>query len=225
MGRLVLGIELLIVVVALAALSTGSDFTPLVSLPPLAFTVAVPLLGGLMIWKVTEVAAAFRDAFSTEWIVRDRSMSLRIWVFFERGAYLGGILGVLVSVMALLSRIGQPGSVSTRNLWTAVGLFGLYAVLFGTMYRILRGIVDVLSKKPMRELDLTLSPAFKQRYSLTERECDVIALILRGRRYREVAEELFISIKTVKTHVYHVYEKTSCRGRVDLIRLLQFNGD
>jgi DNA-binding CsgD family transcriptional regulator len=83
-------------------------------------------------------------------------------------------------------------------------------------------VVLDLSKKPIEELDLTLSKDFQEAYSITDREAEIIALILRGRRYHEIANELFISIKTVKTHVYHVYEKTSCGGRMELIRLLQF---
>ena len=228
MGRLVVGIELLLVVVALAGMSIAGALTPFFSLAPLVFTAAVPLFGSLMIWKPAVVTAAFRDAFSVESVeslAGARSTSLRVWEFFEYGAYVGGILGILLTAIAVLSRIGQPGPVRAESLWTAAALVGLYAILFGTLSRILRGIVETLSKKPLRELDVTLSEDFIRRYSLTPRECEVIGLVLRGRRYHEAAAALFISIKTVKTHVYHVYEKTSCRGRMELIRLLQFTRD
>lgn len=225
MGRLVVGIELLLLVVALAFMASGGALLLVISIVPLAFTAAVPLLGALMIWKVPEVAQAFRDGFGSERPVGPRKISLRIWEFFERAAYLGGILGVLLTACALLSRIESLGSVDAKGLWIAAALFGLYTLLFATLYRILHLVVLSLSKKPIKELDLTLSKAFRDAYSITDRESEVIALILRGRRYHEVADELFISIKTVKTHVYHVYEKTSCRGRMDLIRLLQFRDD
>ncbi|MCB2411485.1 response regulator transcription factor, partial [Demequina sp. TTPB684] len=42
---------------------------------------------------------------------------------------------------------------------------------------------------------------------LTEREQEVMRLIARGYTYREVAEKLFISIKTVETHVGKVLHK------------------
>jgi DNA-binding CsgD family transcriptional regulator len=222
MGRLVVGIELLVLVVALVFVASGGTLLIVISLVPLAFTAAVPLLGALMIWKGSEVAGAFRDAFGSQRPVGPRPASLRIWEFFERTAYLGGILGVLLSACAFLSRLGTMGSLDIKSLWIAVALFGLYTLLFTTLYRILHLVVLSLSKKPIRELDLTLSKAFRDAYSITDREREVIALILRGRRYHEIAGELFISIKTVKTHVYHVYEKTACRGRMDLIRLLQF---
>ena len=42
---------------------------------------------------------------------------------------------------------------------------------------------------------------------LTEREREVMRLIARGYAYKEVAKELFISIKTVETHVSSVLRK------------------
>ena len=42
---------------------------------------------------------------------------------------------------------------------------------------------------------------------LTEREREVMRLIARGYAYKEVAKELFISIKTVETHMSSVLRK------------------
>ena len=43
-------------------------------------------------------------------------------------------------------------------------------------------------------------------------------LIARGRTYREVASELFISIKTVETHVSAVLRKLQLSNRRELAR-------
>lgn len=48
---------------------------------------------------------------------------------------------------------------------------------------------------------------------LTEREVDVLRLIARGRANKEVARVLAISVKTVGTHVEHIYTKTGVRTR------------
>ena len=53
---------------------------------------------------------------------------------------------------------------------------------------------------------------------LTEREVEVMRLIARGRTYREVASELFISIKTVETHVSAVLRKLQLSNRRELAR-------
>ena len=53
---------------------------------------------------------------------------------------------------------------------------------------------------------------------LTEREQEVMRLIARGYTYREVAEKLFISIKTVETHVGKVLHKLQLSNRHELAR-------
>jgi DNA-binding NarL/FixJ family response regulator len=50
---------------------------------------------------------------------------------------------------------------------------------------------------------------------LSDRERDVLALLARGLRNREIAERLVISEATVKTHVRHVLEKLRFRNRAE----------
>lgn len=53
---------------------------------------------------------------------------------------------------------------------------------------------------------------------LSAREVEVMRLIARGYTYREIASELFISIKTVETHVSKVLRKLQLSSRHDLTR-------
>jgi DNA-binding NarL/FixJ family response regulator len=53
---------------------------------------------------------------------------------------------------------------------------------------------------------------------LTEREREVMRLIARGYSYKEVAGELFISIKTVETHMGSVLRKLQLSSRHELTR-------
>jgi DNA-binding NarL/FixJ family response regulator len=53
---------------------------------------------------------------------------------------------------------------------------------------------------------------------LTERERQVMRLIARGYSYKEVARELFISIKTVETHMSSVLRKLQLSSRHELTR-------
>jgi DNA-binding NarL/FixJ family response regulator len=53
---------------------------------------------------------------------------------------------------------------------------------------------------------------------LTQREREVMRLIARGYTYKEVAKELFISVKTVETHVSAVLRKLQLSNRHELTR-------
>ncbi|MCD6638306.1 MAG: response regulator transcription factor [Nocardioides sp.] len=53
---------------------------------------------------------------------------------------------------------------------------------------------------------------------LTEREREVMRLIARGYAYKEVARELFISVKTVETHMTSVLRKLQLSSRHELTR-------
>ena len=74
-------------------------------------------------------------------------------------------------------------------------------------------VLDAFSERPGAapisdpELDL-----------LTPRERDVLRLLARGYAYKEIASELFISVKTVETHVSSVLRKTQLSNRYELSR-------
>jgi DNA-binding NarL/FixJ family response regulator len=53
---------------------------------------------------------------------------------------------------------------------------------------------------------------------LTEREREVMRLIARGYAYKEVAKELFISVKTVETHMSAVLRKLQLSSRHELTK-------
>jgi DNA-binding NarL/FixJ family response regulator len=59
---------------------------------------------------------------------------------------------------------------------------------------------------------------------LSEREREVLALIGAGRSNAEIADELFISMATVKTHVRHVFAKLELRDRAQAVVLARDAG-
>jgi len=52
---------------------------------------------------------------------------------------------------------------------------------------------------------------------LTERERDILACAAAGRSNKEIADQLCVSVDTVKTHLHHIYQKLSVGGRVEAI--------
>ena len=60
----------------------------------------------------------------------------------------------------------------------------------------------------------------EEEYSLTHREIDILKLIYRGMSNNEIAEELFISKSTVKSHIYNTFRKTNVKSRSEIICLI-----
>jgi two-component system response regulator NreC len=54
--------------------------------------------------------------------------------------------------------------------------------------------------------------------SLSEREVDVLRLIALGHTNTQIAEQLFISVRTVETHRSHIQQKLLLTSRSDLVR-------
>ena len=52
---------------------------------------------------------------------------------------------------------------------------------------------------------------------LTPREREVLRLVVKGYKYRDIGEELYISLTTVKTHVSNIYRKLGVEDRAGAI--------
>lgn len=52
---------------------------------------------------------------------------------------------------------------------------------------------------------------------LTDRESEILHLLSQGYSNKEIAERIFLSVPTVRTHLSHVYEKLHVRSRTEAI--------
>ncbi|MCU0446521.1 MAG: response regulator transcription factor [Microscillaceae bacterium] len=57
----------------------------------------------------------------------------------------------------------------------------------------------------------------KTDYKLSERENDILKGLVKGYSYKLIADELFISIDTVRTHIRHVYDKLQVNSKSEAI--------
>ena len=85
----------------------------------------------------------------------------------------------------------------------------------GYVTKTITGADLISSIKQVHEGYAVFSPKLDR---LSAREQEVMRLIARGYTYKEVAAELFISIKTVETHVSSVLRKLQLSNRTELTR-------
>ena len=78
----------------------------------------------------------------------------------------------------------------------------------------------VISIASVTEGQLRSNPVYRRRYAMTEREIDVLALLLAGYNASDIAGLLGISANTVKTHLKNIYAKAGVHNRRELIALL-----
>ena len=64
----------------------------------------------------------------------------------------------------------------------------------------------------------------KNLYGLTEREMEVLALIVDGLTNPQIADKLFISISTTKTHVHSILQKLYVESRSKAITMAMKEG-
>jgi len=57
-------------------------------------------------------------------------------------------------------------------------------------------------------------------YGLTESEAEVALRMMHGADLKQIAEELSVSLTTVRTHLQHVFDKTDTHRQAELVRLL-----
>jgi ligand-binding sensor domain-containing protein/DNA-binding CsgD family transcriptional regulator len=59
------------------------------------------------------------------------------------------------------------------------------------------------------------------KYNISKREKEIIQLLLKGKSNREIEEMLFISMGTVKNHVYNIFQKLGVKNRGQLVALFK----
>jgi PAS domain S-box-containing protein len=83
------------------------------------------------------------------------------------------------------------------------------------------GVVLDLDTRPMRCGDTAVDASAA---SLTAREREVVALVALGRRRREIADALFISESTVKTHLRNAMHKLEVHSQAQLVAVALARG-
>ncbi|MEJ6979766.1 ATP-binding protein [Pedobacter sp. P351] len=75
-----------------------------------------------------------------------------------------------------------------------------------------------------KHVQLKDSPSFElacRQYRFTDRESEIIYCILDGMSNKSIAEKLFISDRTVSTHIHNIFQKTEVGNRMELVKKIK----
>jgi DNA-binding NarL/FixJ family response regulator len=61
------------------------------------------------------------------------------------------------------------------------------------------------------------APSPREDFSLTDRENEILQLLVQGLNYMMIAEKLFISLDTVRNHIRHIYEKLQVHSKAEAV--------
>lgn len=107
-------------------------------------------------------------------------------------------------------------------LYELLGSNAMYMlIVFSTMYIICLSLIS--AQKASLNDDAALErrcDALAERHGLSAREAEVLLLIALGYSTQLIAEQLSISIETVRTHRKHIYAKMDVHGYEDLARTI-----
>ncbi len=74
---------------------------------------------------------------------------------------------------------------------------------------IARKVVSAFAEVPAPSQDLE---------QLSRREQEILDLLAKGFRYKEIAAKLFVSVETIRTHIHNIYVKLQVNTRQDALR-------
>lgn len=78
----------------------------------------------------------------------------------------------------------------------------------------------VVGEKIVRNIETVSSP---ESFNLSKREFEILEKIAEGITYQQIGDKLFISAKTVRKHIEHIYEKLQVHSKFDAVKVGQQN--
>lgn len=99
--------------------------------------------------------------------------------------------------------------------------FGL-GFMLSFVFMLLAGskIWDDLERLALFKTTIEAKEQHFKNYSLTKREQEVAQFLAKGKTYKQISEELHISMPTVKTHASNIYRKCGVKNKSELTLLL-----
>ncbi|MDX3107791.1 response regulator transcription factor [Nonomuraea angiospora] len=120
----------------------------------------------------------------------------------------------------MLSARPNPGQVRKALAGPALGFMSLCV----GPERLAEGVRQVAEGRRAIEAELAVAALQCATNPLTRRELDVLRIAAGGARSAEIADQLFLSVGTVRNHLSRIMCKTGARNRLDAVRIASDSG-
>jgi DNA-binding CsgD family transcriptional regulator len=131
------------------------------------------------------------------------------------GVLLGGILG-----NTILTRFTEFENIPMVALVVIFITIMILPPLHKELSVLLRSHVSLITFYEMTPVEQKESiDNIHKTIQLTKRENEIVALLLKGRTYKMIADELYVSENTIKTHIKNIYSKFNVKSKRELIYL------
>lgn len=134
------------------------------------------------------------------------------------------VLGILIGSAIGYKFINRSNILNPSTL--AMIIIFILLIVLPLLYKYLSSIIDdhmflihYYNKKDELKKNDSNSP--RTYPELTDRENEIVNLLFTGRTYKMIAEELYLSQNTIKTHIKNIYSKHNVKSKAELIKALE----
>lgn len=113
-------------------------------------------------------------------------------------------------------KAGTKGFLSKESTYDEL-IQAIYTIRNGHDY-FSKSISDIIVKDYLKKLNDKNFEKEKDLQVLTQRELEVLTLWGKGYSNQEIADKLFISVRTVETHKNHIMQKLNFKTVIDLVK-------
>lgn len=131
------------------------------------------------------------------------------------GIIIGGVIGNQINAME-----NGPFYTAVIALVVLFAVMILLPLLNVQLTRLLKNHPFIIEFASMVESEQDQALVFfKENKQLTDKESEVVKLLLRGYTYKAMSENLFISENTLKYHIKNIYQKLNINSKMELIKI------